>query len=109
MQLEVLNLSDCAEFTEPQVAKKSVASGEGFKSIMINMLPGQEVPIHSHAGFQVLLLPQDGDGVLFDQATQTSLNPGSLYLDRSGSTFGLRNPNDKPFRVLVILIAKGGT
>jgi mannose-6-phosphate isomerase-like protein (cupin superfamily) len=109
MQLEALNLSDCAEFTEPQVAKKSVASGEGFKSIMINMLPGQEVPIHSHAGFQVLLLPQDGSGILFDNDSQVNLSTGSLYIDRLGSTFGLRNPTEKPFRVLVMLIAKGGT
>ena len=99
------NLNTLEEYSEQSVVKKAVTSGGNFKSIVINIGPGQEVPTHSHAGHDVILIPRKGAGILFaDDANQMNLAPGSIYTDRKGSTFGLRNSGDKPFQVLVILV-----
>ena len=107
---EAMNIDECKlitldEYCENGVVKKGTTSGRHFQSIVINILPGQEVPTHSHAGHEVILIPQTGAGILFDDdSSQINLVPGSIYTDHNGSIFGLRNSGDKPFQVLVILV-----
>jgi quercetin dioxygenase-like cupin family protein len=94
------------ELNSTTVAKLGLTGGNNFKSLMISMTPGQEVPIHSHAGHSVLLIPQTGTGTLFSASTNpTSLSTGCLYVDHKGSAFGLKNDSPEPFRVLVILVS----
>jgi len=105
MVITEFNLTTLEEYSDQNVVKKAVTSSGNFKSLVINMAPGQEVPTHSHAGHDVILIPQKGAGILFaDESNQTKLVPGSIYTDHKGSTFGLRNTSDKPFQVLVILV-----
>ncbi len=93
------------EFSDVSVIKKVLAGGDNFKSLVINMKPGQEVPIHSHAGHSVILIPQAGGGILFrDAGSPVSLTVGALYVDPKGSSFGLQNKGSEPFRLLVILV-----
>ena len=93
------------EFSDTSVIKKVLAGGDNFKSLVINMKPGQEVPIHSHAGHSVILIPQAGEGILFrDAGSSVNLAVGALYVDHRGSSFGLQNRGIEPFRLLVILV-----
>lgn len=95
-----------SELNPSTVAKLGLAGGNNFKSLMISMAPGQDVPIHSHAGYNVLLIPQTGKGTLFSVNTNpTTLETGCLYVDHEGSAFGLKNESLEPFRVLVILVS----
>jgi len=105
MMIDECKLTTLNEYSETGVVKKGVTSGRYFKSILINILPGQEVPTHSHAGHEVILIPQKGTGILFaDDSSQINLVSGSIYSDLKGSTFGLRNSGNEPFQVLVILV-----
>lgn len=56
--IDKFKLSTIDDSSEQKVIRQAVASGGNFKSLLINILRGQEVSSHSHAGYEVLLIPQ---------------------------------------------------
>lgn len=111
MMIDKFELSTIDESSDQKVTRQAVASGGNFKSLLLSILSGQEVSSHSHAGYEVLLIPQKGLGSLFSEgdAGQTDLECGSIYTEHDGSSFGLRNNGSEPFQVLVILVVQSGT
>lgn len=93
------------KFDDKGVVKLPVVDGTNFKSYILNILPGQEIPPHSHTGYEVLLIPQTGSATLFSSdAKPVRLICGSIYTDLYGIHYGLRNTGAVPFQVLVILV-----
>lgn len=106
MMINECKLSALDQFDPTKVVKQDVTRGEGFRSYVLNMLPGQEVPAHSHNNTCVVLFPQSGKGLLFtDDAEEIILEAGCIYTDLRGRNFGLRNTGGTPFQVLVTLIS----
>lgn len=105
MMINEYKLSSLNQYSPTEVVKHDVTSGECFKSFLLNMMPGQEVPAHSHVNKCVLLLPQTGSGTIFtDDKAETLLESGSIYTDHRGCSFGVRNTGSVPFQLLVILV-----
>ena len=103
--VSVCRLLSFEKYDDKGVVKLPVADGTNFKSYVLNILPGQEVPAHSHAGHEVILIPQTGSATLFaTDAKPVRLVRGSIYTDHFGTTYGLRNTGASPFQVLVILV-----
>jgi quercetin dioxygenase-like cupin family protein len=105
MVINEYKLASMDQYSPTEVIKQDVTSAEYFKSFLLNMMPGQEVPAHSHINKCVLLLPQTGSATLFtDDGEETILESGSIYTDHRGRNFGIRNSSSAPFQVLVILV-----
>lgn len=103
--VSVCRLLSFEQFDDKGVVRLPVDDGANFKSFVINILPGQEVPTHSHLGYEVILIPQTGSATLFsNNAKPVRLVRGSVYTDHFGATYGLRNTGSSPFQVLVILV-----
>jgi len=106
MLINEYKLSSMNQYSPTEVIKQDVTSGEGFRSFLLNMMPGQEIPARSHLHNCVLLFPQTGSGTLFtEDAQETTIEAGSIYTDHRGRNFGLRNTGNAPLQVLVILVA----
>jgi hypothetical protein len=105
MVINECKLSTMDQFDPTKVVKQDVSSGEYFVSYILNLMPGQEVPARTHADKSVILIPQMGSATLFtEDASETTVEMGSIYTDHCGRNFGLRNIGTTPFQVLIILI-----
>lgn len=103
--VSVCRLLPLEEYDDKGVVKLPVADGTHFNSYVLNILPGQEVPSHSHLGYEVILIPQTGSATLFSKdAKPVRLVRGSVYTDHRDINYGLRNNGASRFQVLVILI-----
>jgi mannose-6-phosphate isomerase-like protein (cupin superfamily) len=106
MVINEYKLSSMNQYSPTEVIKQNVASGQCFKSFLLNMMPGQEVPAHSHLHKCVILIPQSGSGTLFtEDSEEIVIESGSIYADHRGRNFGLRNTGSAPLQVLVILVS----
>jgi mannose-6-phosphate isomerase-like protein (cupin superfamily) len=106
MMVNEYKLSSMNQYSPTEVMKHDVTSGECFKSFLLNLLPGQEVPAHTHLHKCVLLFPQTGSGTLFtEDKEELVIESGSIYTDHIGCNFGLRNTGNAPLQVLVILVS----
>ncbi|MBU6453804.1 MAG: hypothetical protein KGS72_18635 [Cyanobacteria bacterium REEB67] len=109
MLINECKLSTLEQFSPIQAVFQDVACGEGFKSYMLNMLPGQETPVRHHKDRSVMLIPKRGQATLFtEDESEIVIQEGSIYTDHRGRTFGLRNTGKEPFQILVIQIALSG-
>jgi hypothetical protein len=109
MLINECKLSTLEQFNPIEAVYQDVACGEGFKSYMLNLLPGQETAVRDHHNKSVMLIPQRGQATLFTQdQSEILLLTGSIYTDHRGRAFGLRNSSKEPFQILVILIALSG-
>ena len=103
--LEECNLSELEEYDPKHFVRKLVTRGAQSKSMLMNLLPGQEIPTHGHDGYEVLLLPQKGQAVLIvDDTTDVALRPGTVYSAGQHNTFRIHNNSTEPFQLLVILV-----
>lgn len=84
---------------------KCVYKGDQSEAILLYLLPGQEMPSHSHKRFEVVLLPQKGRGLMsVDGNKEVDLLPDVLYYEPAGRTFLIKNTSESPFEVLITLI-----
>ncbi len=99
------NLKELEQYDQEHFVRKEVSSGAQNRCVLLNLLPGQEIPTHGHSGNEVLLLAQKGQSLLtVDGITQILLQPGSVYSAESDSTFHLLNNGTEPCQILVILV-----
>ncbi|RYZ78156.1 MAG: cupin domain-containing protein [Proteobacteria bacterium] len=84
---------------------KGVYKGEQSEAVLLFLKPGQEMPTHPHDRFEVILLPQTGQGMLIvDGTKEVQLVPQTLYYEPAGHTFHIRNTGSEPLQVLITLV-----
>jgi quercetin dioxygenase-like cupin family protein len=69
-------------------------------------MPGQEVPKHSHAGVEIMLVPQKGEATLVvDDEKKIVLKPGVFFAELGEAhSFSIKNDGSAPFQMLAIQI-----
>lgn len=99
-------LADLEEFSQNKFLKKEVHQGSRSSVALLHLLPGQEVPTHSHAGVEIMLLPQKGTALLtIDGEKNVNLQPGLFFSELGeGHTFSIKNNSNEPFQMLAIQI-----
>ena len=99
------NMRDLEQYNSEKCVTKCVYKGEQSEAILLFLLPGQEMPSHSHKRFEVVLLPQKGQGVMrVNENKEVELLPGILYYEPAGCTFLIKNTSESPFELLITLI-----
>ncbi|MBS2009922.1 MAG: cupin domain-containing protein [Cyanobacteria bacterium SZAS TMP-1] len=99
-------LSDLTEYNQDKFLKKQVHSGPRSTVGLLHLLPGQEVPTHSHAGVEIMLIPQQGEGLLtVDGEKKVHLKPGLFFSELGENhTFSIKNNGTEPFQVLAVQV-----
>jgi mannose-6-phosphate isomerase-like protein (cupin superfamily) len=99
------NLSDMEQYNADSFVVKGVYKGDQSEAVLLFLLPGQEMPSHTHERFEVVLLPQKGSGVMnVDGLKDVDLVPETLYYEPAGRTFRIKNTGAEPLQVLITLI-----
>ena len=99
------NMREMEQYSEDQFVVKGVYKGAQSEAMLLFLMPGQEMPPHPHERFEVVLVPQQGLGVMtVDGAKEVDLAPDTLYYEPAGHTFCIRNTGNRPLRVLITLI-----
>jgi mannose-6-phosphate isomerase-like protein (cupin superfamily) len=99
------NMREMEQYSDQQFVVKSVYKGAQSEAVLLFLKPGQEMPSHPHALFEVVLLPQKGRGVMsVDGTKDVDLVPETLYYEPAGCTFRIANTGDQPLQVLITLI-----
>ena len=97
--------ADVEEYDPGTSVRKCLNEGAQSRSMLIHLLPGQEVPQHPHPGHEIILLPQKGHATLtLDGAVNIALEPGTFYSEEEGHTFGIKNTGTEPFQMLATLV-----
>lgn len=97
-------MREMEQYGEPFVIK-GVYKGAQSEAVLLFLRPDQEMPPHPHDRFEVVLLPQVGNGKLTVNGTkEVELVPQTLYYEPAGCTFGIKNTGDGPLQVLITLI-----
>ncbi len=99
-------LSDLEEYDPNKFLKKDVHKGERTTVALLHLLPGQEVPTHSHSGVEIMLLPQKGEAELtVDGREKLVLKPGIFFTELgSDHTFSIKNNSTDAFQMLAIQV-----
>lgn len=96
-------LSDLEEYDPNKFLKKDVHKGERTTVALLHLLPGQEVPTHSHSGVEIMLLPQKGEAELtVDGREKLVLKPGIFSLNWDQTIHSAsKTTAQTPFRCLL--------
>ena len=99
------NLREMEQYSDDHFVIKSVYKGKQSEAVLLFLKPGQEMPLHSHERFEVVLMPQKGRGVMrVNEIKVVELVPETLYYEPSGCTFQIENTGDSPLQILITLI-----
>lgn len=98
-------LSELEEYHADRFVIKPVYEGAQSIAKLLHLQPGQTVPIHPHAGREVILMPQKGEAILtWEDGSEQRLIAGTVYYQGLEPTFGLKNVGDAPFQMLILLV-----
>ena len=99
------NMREMEQYSDDQFVVKGVYKGEQSEAVLLFLNPGQEMPSHPHERFEVILVPQKGQGMMtVNGEKDVALVPETLYYEPAGSTFRIRNTGDGPLQVLITLV-----
>jgi mannose-6-phosphate isomerase-like protein (cupin superfamily) len=99
------SLKEMEQYSDDQFVIKGVCKGAQSEVVLLFLKPGQELPPHPHARFEVILVPQKGTGVLtVNGSKEVALAPETLYYEPEGCTFQIRNTGSEPLQVLITLV-----
>ena len=99
------NMREMEQYSDDQFVVKGVYKGVQSEAVLLFLKPGQEMPSHPHQRSEVVLVPQEGQGMMIvDDTKAVVLVPETLCYEPAGHIFCIRNTGDGPLRVLVTLI-----
>ena len=100
-----INMRELEQYSDERFVVKGVYKGAQSEAILLFLAPGQEMPSHPHERFEVVLLPQKGQGLLIvDGVKEVDLVPETLYYEPAGCTFKIQNTGMSPLIILITLI-----
>ena len=99
------NMNEMEQYSDDQFVVKGVYKGAQSEAVLLFLNPGQEMPSHPHARFEVILVPHKGQGVMtVDGTKEVALVPETLYYEPAGHTFRIKNTGDGHLQVLIPLV-----
>lgn len=100
-----LRLNSLEGFDPEQYVFHGVYKGERSEGVLLNLLPGQEIPERPHDRFEITVLPLAGEATMrVNRRKEVSLETGTLYYEGPGSVISIKNAGETPFQALITLI-----
>ncbi|HZV13433.1 MAG TPA: hypothetical protein VFA55_09485 [Candidatus Kapabacteria bacterium] len=103
--MEVKNIESVARFDQKKFVHVPLYVGKRTKALLLCLGSGQEVPPHSHAGFEITLQPLKGKAYLpMPDGTKMLLEPGEFISVDGSTSFNPSNPFPENFEMLIHLV-----
>lgn len=101
--MTVKNLRELQTFDSEKMTKQMVFEEAKSKSFILNFMPGQVLPSHSHPYTQVYVLVIEGSGECRIDDTVHSIRQGDAIHCAKSQMLMIENSSDKPMSVYVVL------
>jgi quercetin dioxygenase-like cupin family protein len=99
--------SEVERFSKENHVYVPLFSSERTKVLLLCLSAGLTVPPHSHPEFEITLQPLKGKAMLpIDGGTEVPLVPGQILFLDGALSFGIRNPFEDDFEMLIHLVKR---
>lgn len=102
--MEKKTLNEFQEFKEDRFSKRVIYQKNESVVFVLNFMPGQELPSHTHPGTDVYLLALEGSGTVTVDGNDSSVVKGEIVHIGGDETFSYRNTGSEPSSLYVTLI-----
>jgi quercetin dioxygenase-like cupin family protein len=101
--MEKQSLNQYQEFSEERFTKRIVFKKGDSTVFLLNFMPGQELPKHTHPGTEVFILTMQGEGTFTIDGEEVTA-PANETVHLSGSEeLSYKNTGDEPVTLYVML------
>jgi quercetin dioxygenase-like cupin family protein len=102
-KMEKLSLKDYQEFSEERFTKRIVFKKGESTVFLLNFMPGQELPKHTHPGTEVYILTMQGEGTFtIDGAEVISAASDTVHITGT-EELAYKNTGSEPVTLYVML------
>lgn len=99
----IFHIPDIQEFSLEQATKKIFFETDFLAGAVWTMLPGQELPIHSHASADDIWIVIAGEAEYYNELDEkVQIQKGDVVLARPKEKHGMKNVSDELFIMLGI-------
>ena len=102
-RLHVIRPEDHAAYNREKMGKSTLFSSPRMLVGLNAFEPGQEHPLHSHAGMDKVYHVLEGEGFFLLQDRELSMRAGEMLVAPEGVPHGIRNTGAERLLVLAIL------
>jgi quercetin dioxygenase-like cupin family protein len=83
-------------YTKPFLSGKE---GFGFKSYLVRVLPGAEIPVHTHDVTEIFLI-YSGTGTAYVEGEYVEVSGGTIIAAPAGKEHGMKNTGSQEMIIL---------
>src|SRR5699024_8671350 len=104
--MKIQSCSELQEFDDARFVKKNLYKGNGNVVFLLHLLPGQEIPAHTHPGKEVFLLGLQGRGSLWIGGEHHTLGCQDFVYCGDEDALRIYNDGKEGWVLYVVLAAK---
>ena len=101
--MEKLSLTDFQEFSEERFTKRIVFKKGESTVFLLNFMPGQELPKHTHPGTEVFILTKQGEGTFTIDGSEVNAVANDTVHITGSEELSYKNSGSEPVTLYVML------
>ncbi|MEH7443364.1 cupin domain-containing protein [Bacillus sp. JJ1122] len=101
--MEKLSLTDYQEFSEERFTKRIVFKKGESTVFLLNFMPGQELPKHTHPGTEVFILTMQGEGTFTLDGSEMKAATNDTVHVTGSEELSYKNTGSEPVTLYVML------
>jgi quercetin dioxygenase-like cupin family protein len=102
-KMEKLSLKDYQEFSEERFTKRIVFKKGESTVFLLNFMPGQELPKHTHPGTEVYILTMQGEGTFTIDGAEVIAAANDTVHITGTEELAYKNTGSEPVTLYVML------
>lgn len=91
------------EYSEEKFTKRIIFNEGGSTVFVLNFMPGQQLPEHTHPGTEVYLLVLEGEGTFIIDGKETTVAANDVVHCSSEEKLAFNNNGNNPVSLYVML------
>lgn len=99
-------IEEVEKFEDGRFVPSVLFKGERMTALLLCLKPGQAVPSHRHAGFEIVLQPLQGEAEAVLDNEKVTLREGSVYFVDGANDFAPVNRGEGHFTMLITLVRR---
>ncbi|KAA9025762.1 cupin domain-containing protein [Niallia endozanthoxylica] len=101
--MEKKSLIEAIEYSESRFTKRVLFNEGGSTIFLLNFMPGQELPTHTHPGSELFLHVIKGKGKLIINGKETDITEYDVIHAAGDEEFAFKNSSNEPVSLYVTL------
>ncbi|RKD24948.1 cupin [Ammoniphilus oxalaticus] len=97
------NLTSFQDFNEERFTKRVIHKTDDSTAFVLNFMPGQGVPTHTHPGSDLYVTVLQGAGTLTVDEVEHTLKKDDVVFTEGHEAFAFTNTGDEPASLFAVL------